>query len=53
MEVINNENKKIIDIGLLELLSEKGSEMTVYNDENFVYKYLKKIINLDIKVLKN
>lgn len=42
MEVINNENKKIIDIELLELLSEKGSEMTVYNDENFVYKIFKK-----------
>lgn len=48
MEVINNENKKIIDIELLELLSEKGSEMTVYNDENFVYKIFKKDYKLEL-----
>lgn len=49
MEVINNENKKIIDIELLELLSQKGSEMTVYNDENSVYKIFKKDYKLGHK----
>lgn len=52
MEVINNENKKIIDIELLELLSEKGSEMTVYNDENFVYKIFKKDYKLGHKSIE-
>ena len=52
MEVINNENKKIIDIELLELLSEKGSEMTVYNDENFVYKIFKKDYKLSHKSIE-
>lgn len=52
MEVINNENKKIIDIKLLELLSEKGSEMIVYNDENFVYKIFKKDYKLGHKSIE-
>lgn len=52
MEVINNENKKIIDIQLLELLSQKGSEMTVYNDENSVYKIFKKDYKLGHKSIE-
>lgn len=52
MEVINNENKKIIDIELLELLSEKGSEMTVYNDEELVYKIFKKDYKLGHKSIE-
>ena len=42
MEVVHNKKRELIDIELLQLLSQKSSEMTVYNDENFVYKIFKK-----------
>lgn len=52
MEVIHNEDGKLIDIQFLQLLSQKGSEMTVYNDENFVYKIFKKDYKLEHKSIE-
>ena len=49
MEVVCSENRKLIDIESLQLLSQKGSEMTVYNDEEFVYKIFKKDYKLSHK----
>lgn len=51
MELVHNDNRKIINIGKLELLSQKGSEVIVYNDENFVYKIFKKDYKLEHKTV--
>lgn len=36
MEVIYSGNRRLIDIESLQLLSQKGSEMNVYNDEELI-----------------
>lgn len=55
MEVFYCKNTKLIDIESLHLLSQKGSEMTVYNDEKFVYKIFKKdykLVHKSVEELK-
>lgn len=52
MEVICEKDKKLIDMQSLHLLSQKGSEMTIYNDENYVYKTFKKDYKLEHKNTK-
>lgn len=52
MEVVFKKNRKVIDIEFLQLLSQKGSEMTVYNDEKIVYKIFKKNYKLEHKSIE-
>lgn len=52
MEIVRNDNRKIVDTGRLQLLSKKGSEVIVYNDENFVYKIFKKDYKLRHKTIE-
>lgn len=51
MKVISSENKKI-DIESLNILSKKGSEVVVYNDDNTVYKIFKKDYKLGHKSIE-
>lgn len=52
MEVVYSGNRMLIDINSLQFLSQKGSEMTVYNDEQFVYKIFKKDYKLRHKSIE-
>lgn len=52
MEVVCSGNRRLIDIESLQLLSQEGSEMTVYNDEKFVYKIFKKDYKLGHKSIE-
>lgn len=52
MEVIYSGNRRLIDIESLQLLSQKGSEMNVYNDEELVYKIFKKDYKLGHKSIE-
>lgn len=51
MKFISSENKKI-NIDSLNILSGKGSEVIVYNDDNTVYKIFKKDYKLDHKSIE-
>jgi len=49
MKNIYDDNNKLVDINTLQLLSTNSSEMTVYNNTDFVYKVFKKDYKLEHK----